>query len=1430
MLGKNRNRLWYLLGALGAALAGITCADLSTGPGSGGRSARLEFLPAFTPAAIQAFQNLEAFGFGVNNVRLRLLRADGSLAKDTVVTLAEGQDSVVIQIDVQVNGPQETFTANIELRDGETVLFSGTQSIPASRGGSTTPPPISVEYSGPGANATTLTLGPADTAMFAGDSVAFRPAARDGNGQAVTSLALLWSVKDEALGTVDANGKFKAALVRGATYVVARLLTGVKDSARVGVVPRATKVVLVSGGGQSATAGSLLPQAIVVEAQAGDNLPARPFTSETTFAAPTDPPPAVTCTVSGVPGTSIALTLGPAAGTNSIQVGSAGATPLSVSAAGAPGSAKKLALTQQPSGTAGSGTALATQPRVQVQDALGNAVPVAGVAITASLTTPTSQTLGGSLTATTDANGVATFAGLKISGPPATATLTFKQDTLTSAVSGDIVVSVGPPALMTLEGSATMSVVSGSELASPPSVRVTDAGGNAIAGVELRFLITSGTTTVRDVIVVTGSDGRVSLGNVPLTAVAGGYDIAVSSDGLTGSPIALTLSVTPGSAASIIADAPRTLSDTVRANVVPTLLPAALVSDASGNPKAGVAVKFFGRGTPGAQLSGPGGPADTVHLTTDAQGRVNLAGRRLPQVTGLDTVFIVASGIADTVRFVADVSAGNAHHMSYALQPPAQVASVTNFGVVVGFKDQFDNSLLASTKSITLQIKPGTGNPSGTLSSPGPLTKVAGGGFADFSVRVDLAATGYVIQAVSTDLPNLDTTPFEIQVGPVTQVLAHGGTEGQGVLKNGEVVIKARALDAGGNDVNGAQMVFTVQNGGGNVNGEDTFTLNAPTTGQAVGQVDWHVGSSGAQVTRVTVNGHTLDFHAIVAETLVVIQQPSATVQSGAVLAQQPVVQLQDMNGNQAKLAGVVLHAQFIGEAGGFVTQPFDTTDANGNASWNFMIMAGYVQTAQVFFSAPSCFDCVEPPLAKPVKSANISLIAGTPIDIESADENTTVFLTAAGSPVVHIKVTDGFNPIAGSGVRFARAAGGQYCTMSADSVVTSDEDGIAAMTVNVAGGYASCVVVATMTNPPAPPPCEGECMALPPPSVTNRFIDAPEGTYIWLGENSPYWLDLFNWNTLLLPTSSSTVYIPVAAHSWPIVTGTSPAPPTAKHVYADIGTRIETTSIDDYLQVFGDFVVDTVTNAGRIWLSPDGSTFGALKATRIEGNLKLGTDGPCTATGTTTLIGNVSVGTPGGTTDVDLRCRLDVDKYALTTANDFVVSTPGRIDMSQADAQLVVGGNASFTGNAYLSAGLLEIKKNFSTSGDCETRLFRASGTHITRMTSAANDTVYMNSDCFPEFATLEIANTGSAAVAYNSANIVYSVSAKVVRIAKDAKWSISGITSFTILAGGSFDVDVDGLFRRLGTFFVGSCGEFSLDAGPDFTGPFSCAGYSPS
>ncbi|HEX7939517.1 MAG TPA: Ig-like domain-containing protein, partial [Gemmatimonadaceae bacterium] len=88
-------------------------------------------------------------GLSIDNAHLRLTRATGAVARDVTLPIAANQDSLVIDMQVPMVGSQELFTALLELRQGEQVLFSGVGVVLAIAGGAPAVPVIPMLYVGP---------------------------------------------------------------------------------------------------------------------------------------------------------------------------------------------------------------------------------------------------------------------------------------------------------------------------------------------------------------------------------------------------------------------------------------------------------------------------------------------------------------------------------------------------------------------------------------------------------------------------------------------------------------------------------------------------------------------------------------------------------------------------------------------------------------------------------------------------------------------------------------------------------------------------------------------------------------------------------------------------------------------------------------------------------------------------------------------------------------------------------------------------------------------------------------------------------------------------------------------------------------------------------------------------------------------------------
>lgn len=180
------------------------------------------------------------------------------------------------------------------------------------------------------------------------------------------------------------------------------------------------------------------------------------------------------------------------------------------------------------------GTAVSLAPSVRFLDAGGKGLP--GIGITFVVASG-----GGSITPgdlVTDPTGTASVGSWTlgvIKGPNtlrATANdlsggiLTFKATGL-----------AGPATTLTMSGGNNQSVGAGSDVSTPPSVQVTDANGNGVAGVVVTFAVASGGGSITGPTPTTGEDGVARVGSWKLGATAGPNTLSATASGLIGSPL-----------------------------------------------------------------------------------------------------------------------------------------------------------------------------------------------------------------------------------------------------------------------------------------------------------------------------------------------------------------------------------------------------------------------------------------------------------------------------------------------------------------------------------------------------------------------------------------------------------------------------------------------------------------------------------------------------------------------------------------------------------------------------------------------------------------------------------------------------------------------------------------------------------------------------
>jgi alpha-tubulin suppressor-like RCC1 family protein len=682
----------------------ITCTDV-TSPGSHGRIV-VGMAPSFSRSAISAYHQLPLFDVSVTNVHVRLLHADGSVAVDT--TVAFGKDSVTLELSVTLAGASEQLGADVELRDGTTVLFSGHQTIEAHAGVvASTPAPVTLNYSGPGADATSLSVAPADSFVRSTDKLQLRATATNQAGQPVSNLLLAWSVSDASLGDVDANGLFTPKGPRGTTWVIAALPTGLRDSTKLTVAPVPTQIVIVSGGVQTGVAGSALPQPVVFETRAADNLPVPGVAIDYSVSGGGSVPAAsATTDVNGQ--ASVILTLGKTAGANSLSATFGTATPAVATATGTAGAATAATSTANvPGGVAGTPTVISLQAR----DANGNArTTTSGVAAG----TVTGANAGATVTVTDNNDGTYTLSytptavgadqvAITLGGQPVGSS-PFATTVIAGALHHFLVEAqaggaIGPqtagssfairlPAKDANDNTAT------SFTGPTATVALSSAGGISPAGTTAGF-----------------SNGVLSLPSVVIST-AGSFTISATQSGgaITGVSNSFVVAAGAAVAAPSVATVPPSgTSGSPTSMMVQT-------RDANGNARTTACACAVAATVTGANAG------TTVAVTDNANGTYSLS--YVPMIAGSDQIavtldgqpvggspFTTVVGPAALMHFAVEAGAGGPIGLQTAGAP---------FSIRVTAKDAAGNTVTSfngSSSTITL-ASAGTMNPSGPISIP----------------------------------------------------------------------------------------------------------------------------------------------------------------------------------------------------------------------------------------------------------------------------------------------------------------------------------------------------------------------------------------------------------------------------------------------------------------------------------------------------------------------------------------------------------------------------------------------------------------------------------------------------------------------------------------------------------------------------------------
>lgn len=374
------------------------------------------------------------------------------------------------------------------------------------------------------------------------------------------------------------------------------------------------------------------------------------------------------------------------------------------------------------------------------------------------------------------------------------------------AASTTVPVKARPAAIVIVSG-ANQAAPVGTQLPELIRARVQDGSEQGIAGVPVAFSASSGGQFDHDA-VVTDATGLVevlwTLGATGGTQTASITipDVPEVSNTVTATAYgeAATLEIVSGNAQTgIVGNA---LNDPLVVRVI----------DDGGNPVIGQQVDFVvmaGGGTVVAAASETDA-AGTIQATwtlgtstADNQAvLVQLAGQASAPAMGAPVMSLV-----EPATFTATPVPDQPTTLSFSAQPGTATAG-SAFSVAVTVQDQYGNRATGVTgTSISMAIAVGSGAAGAVLSGTNPVTTVAG--IATFNnLAIDLAGTGYVLEATATGLTTAMSSSFDVNTGgiatiEVTPAQASATAIGQ------SIAFTAVARDVGGNELTGVTFTWS---------------------------------------------------------------------------------------------------------------------------------------------------------------------------------------------------------------------------------------------------------------------------------------------------------------------------------------------------------------------------------------------------------------------------------------------------------------------------------------------------------------------------------------------------------------------------------------------------------------------------------------------
>ena len=677
-------------------------------------------------------------------------------------------------------------------------------------------------------------------------------------------------------------------------------------------------------------------------------------------------------------------------------------------------------------GTA-AGSTFTTQPSLSFIDVAGNAATMPAGSYVRAVIEPIE--IGGTSTGTfktssanatsvdaTIVNGTATFSGLGIIGVAGqTYDVTYTAyNSSNQVISGlpvrsqSITVTAGAPASMSIitdPGNAR----SGADLGAQPRIELLDAGGNRAASGSVTVTATSapagqtaasalsGTTTV------SASNGVVTFTNLRLTGLSGGYVLTFTPTNSV-TPQTKTVTLGAGDPTQMV------VSRSAVAGVTGTAFttqPIVKIVDAQGNAVETVSSTVSASIVAGANGTLVGVTSEPASAGVATFDNLGIAGRTLVDYDVRFSATVGATTYTVTQEDI-QVSAGPAAGVELSGATTGTLDGTTvvaQSGVafanpaVITVVDAGGNTVTGSTASVTASVSSGA-----TLT--GDTTVTASSGVATFT---NLKLNGvnnstYTLTFEVSGLP-VATKSIKVATGPATALANVTFVEG---ASSGSVVGTApvvRLVDSGNNFVSSSGVSVTASiSSGATVSG-----ASASTNGSGVATFSNLVvdGTMGTEYT-LTFASTTLTSvsQPVVSELgaaskLAFVTQGSLTVESGAALATQPVIVVQDAGGNTVASSsasvvatvssgGALVGTSTVNAVGGLASFTNLGLSGTNGSDYTVTFSSGSLTTTSQRITAQTgaATQLVRTTSASPVAAAGAVLNPATVVEIRDSGNN----------------------------------------------------------------------------------------------------------------------------------------------------------------------------------------------------------------------------------------------------------------------------------------------------------------------------------------------------------------------------------------------------------------------------------------------------------